>query len=55
MSIGKGKQWVDNNKLISTDITNWDNFKRSDFFYKIALWNPDTNGLRYLKFLLYNC
>lgn len=30
------------------------NFKSSDINYKIALWDPNHNGVRYLKTLLYN-
>ncbi|HOO00198.1 MAG TPA: putative sugar O-methyltransferase [Syntrophales bacterium] len=30
------------------------NFKRDRVNYKISLWNPHTNGVRYLKTLLYN-
>jgi putative sugar O-methyltransferase len=29
-------------------------FKRSDVNFRIALWNPQTNGARYLKTLIYN-
>ena len=47
------KQWETINKLAS-EFKDWDDFKNSDFFYKITTWNPETNGNRYLKMLLYN-
>ena len=52
MSIGKGDQWLDNNAL--DNAKNWEDFSKSDFFYKIGTWNPKANGVRYLKMLLYN-
>lgn len=47
-------------KLINTScitpekIRNLNNFKSSDVNFRIALWNPQTNGMRYLKTLIYN-
>lgn len=47
-------------KLINTScithdkIQNLDDFKRSEVNFRIALWNPQTNGVRYLKTLIYN-
>lgn len=35
-------------------IKDLENFKSSDINFKVALWNPKTNGVRYLKTLLYN-
>jgi len=47
--------WRRNNEWFDTTAKiDWDKFKHSDFFYKIALWNPSANGVRYLKMLLYN-
>ena len=31
-----------------------ENFKSNNVNFRIALWNPETNGLRYLKMLIYN-
>ena len=45
----KNNEWFDDTSNID-----WDEFKHSDFFYKIALWKPSANGVRYLKMLLYN-
>lgn len=47
-------------KLINTScicpdkIQNLDDFKSSDVNFRIAIWNPQTNGVRYLKALIYN-
>jgi len=47
-------------KLINTSyitddkIQNINDFKNSDVNFRIALWNPQTNGVRYLKTLIYN-
>jgi len=47
--------WEKNNNRFDNNVKiDWDEFKHSDFFYKIALWNPSVNGVRYLKMLLYN-
>ena len=35
-------------------IQDLENFKSTDVNFKISLWNPKTNGIRYLKTLLYN-
>lgn len=44
-----------NRDIISLDrLKNLSNFRSSDINYKIALWNPETNGVRYLKTLIYN-
>jgi len=44
-----------NQQNISHDnIKNLKNFKSSKVNFKIALWDPKTNGLRYMKTLLYN-
>ena len=51
-----GRQWekILHDHITSESIKNLDNFKSSKVNHKIALWNPDTNGLRYLKMLIYN-
>ncbi len=47
-------------KLINTScitldkIQDLNDFKSSDVNFRIALWNPQTNGMRYLKTLIYN-
>ena len=41
--ITESKQW----EKINT-------FEGDDFFHKITAWDPNTNGVRYLKMLLYN-
>ena len=47
--------WEENNKKNNFNSTiDWDQFKRSEFFYKIGMWDPNLNGVRYLKMLLYN-
>ena len=43
------KSYITGNQL--EDLTN---FKSSIINYKISLWNPHTNGIRYLKTLIYN-
>jgi putative sugar O-methyltransferase len=43
------KSYITDNQL--EDLTN---FKSSIVNYKISLWNPHTNGIRYLKTLIYN-
>lgn len=35
-------------------LSNFSDFKKSDFFYRITTWNPLKNGTRYFKILLYN-
>lgn len=45
---------INENQLSLDKIDNIDNFKSSDINWKIALFNPKTNGIRYLKTLIYN-
>ena len=52
--LNESRQWEKINKLAPKDLDSWEEFKRSDFFYKITVWNPMENGVRYLKMLLYN-
>lgn len=40
--------------LTSDNIQELNDFKSSDVNFRIALWNPQTNGVRYLKTLIYN-
>jgi putative sugar O-methyltransferase len=48
--------WKDINKKIITknNIATLDNFKSNEINHRISLWNPQTNGIRYLKSLIYN-
>ncbi|MDA1136865.1 MAG: putative sugar O-methyltransferase [Proteobacteria bacterium] len=49
------EQWTSINKLKDDDaLKDWEAFKVSPYFYRITTWDPATNGLRYLKILLYN-
>jgi len=49
------KQWAHINELLDGNtLENWASFKTSPYFYRITTWNPTSNGLRYLKILLYN-
>jgi len=44
-----------NKKQLSEENTkNLENFKSSETNFKLAYWNPNNNGLRYFKDLLYN-
>ena len=45
---------INENQLSLENIENIDDFKSSDINSKIALFNPKTNGVRYLKTLIYN-
>ena len=45
---------INQNNLRKERIQDLENFKSNDVNFKIALWNPKTNGIRYLKALLYN-
>jgi hypothetical protein len=53
--IEQSKLWEHINKMqITKDkIQDLKNFKSSDVNFRITLWDPKTNGLRYLKLLLY--
>ncbi len=48
--------WKSINKKYITEekIKDLSNFKSSGINFKISLWNPKSNGLRYLKTLIYN-
>jgi len=49
------KQWTSINELLDNNtLKNWNSFKTSPYFYRITTWDPSTNGLRYMKILLYN-
>jgi len=37
-----------------TVLDDFENFKSNSINFKLAIWNPKTNGIRYLKALLYN-
>src|SRR3990172_5817820 len=45
---------INQTELRKDQIRHLDDFKSSAVNFKIALWNPDTNGVRYLKALIYN-
>ena len=49
-------QWAEINQTCITEerLRDLDNFKSDEINYKLALWNPRTNGVRYLKALIYN-
>lgn len=51
-----GNFWelINENQLSHDKIRNIDKFKPSEINWKIALFNPHTNGVRYLKTLIYN-
>ncbi len=46
--------WEYNNASATTKarVQDIDNFKASPANYKLALWDPETNGVRYLKYLI---
>src|ERR1022692_2958380 len=48
--------WKDINDNIITreNMATLDNFKSNEINHRISLWNPQTNGIRYLKTLVYN-
>lgn len=52
---GASQLWTYNNNVnITLDaVRDLDNFKSSRVNFKLALWNPRTNGVRYLKALTY--
>jgi len=45
---------INETKLAKNQIKTMDNFKSSGVNFKLSLWNPQTNGVRYLKTLIYN-
>ncbi|OFZ51889.1 MAG: hypothetical protein A2381_01125 [Bdellovibrionales bacterium RIFOXYB1_FULL_37_110] len=49
------KQWNKINKELFDEnlVVNMDSFKDSNYFYKLAMWKPETNGVRYYKSFLY--
>ncbi|MGW0811279.1 putative sugar O-methyltransferase [Nonomuraea sp. NPDC002799] len=53
---GQSPQWVhiNENQLALDVIADLSRFKSSAVNYKLSLWNPDVNGLRYLKTLIHN-
>lgn len=53
---GRSRLWQHNNATRVTDqaVTNLEGFKSNAVNYKLALWDPGTNGVRYLKTLLYD-
>lgn len=56
MKIKQNKFWagINSNQLSAENIENqFENFKSSSINHKIALFNPEVNGIRYLKTLIY--
>jgi putative sugar O-methyltransferase len=53
---GASELWKRINKtnLSRESVADLSSFKSGKANYKIALWNPETNGVRYLKLLLFN-
>lgn len=50
------KQWeyINNEFLSNSNLSDISSFRSNSINFKIALWNPTTNGIRYLKTLTYN-
>lgn len=53
---GQSPQWahINENNLALDEIPDLSRFKSSRVNYKLALWNPEVNGRRYLKTLIHN-
>ena len=53
---GASALWQNNNKKFVTkkDVLDLSSFKSSKVNHKITLWDPETNGVRYVKTLIYN-
>ena len=53
---GPNEFWniINANNLNKDSLEDLDRFKSSGINYKISIWNPGTNGTRYLKSLVYN-
>lgn len=51
-----GKQWekIFKEHITKENIEDLHSFKSNSINHKISLWNPETNGTRYLKMLIYN-
>lgn len=47
-------KYINQTQISKDKIKDLTNFKSSDVNFKISLWNPKTNGIRYLKTLIYN-
>jgi putative sugar O-methyltransferase len=52
-NVQPSKQW-DLINHFPTEFNDWSTFGKSEFFYKIGTWDPNQNGVRYLKMLLFN-
>jgi len=54
--IEQSKLWehINQTQITKDKIQDLKDFKSSDVNFRITLWDPKTNGLRYLKLLLYN-
>ena len=55
-NVGPNEFWEFNirQNLQEDKIQDLDNFKSNEVNFKLSLWNPNTNGVRYLKALLFN-
>ncbi|MAE85961.1 MAG: methyltransferase, partial [Flammeovirgaceae bacterium] len=42
------------NHITSKSVKSLEQFKRGPINFKISLWDPEKNGVRYLKMLIYN-
>jgi putative sugar O-methyltransferase len=47
-------QYINTKHITKKRVQNLKNFKSNDVNFKLSLWNPHTNGVRYLKSLIYN-
>jgi len=56
MKTGPSDLWkrINETNLSRESLGDLSSFKSDKANFKIALWNPATNGMRYLKFLIYN-
>jgi len=52
----QSKLWehINQTQITKESIEDIENFKSNNVNFKISLWNPKTNGMRYLKTLMYN-
>ncbi len=53
---GESALWahINQNQITKENIEDLTNFKSGKINFKIALWDPQVNGMRYLKTLIYN-
>ena len=55
-NLGESPLWtyINQTQITKEKILDLTNFKSTEVNFKIALWNPQMNGMRYLKTLIYN-